>query len=85
MGPGGEVVSENWMMEHFNYDPWGGVSMIQTAENVAALSGVTREECDQVALRRYIQYSDALANDRAFQKGYMFPVEVQLGKKKTLA
>ncbi len=84
MGPGGEVISENWMMEHFNYDPWGGVSMIQTAENVAALSGVTREECDQLALRRYKQYTDALANDRAFQKRYMFPVEVQLSKKKTL-
>lgn len=83
-GPGGEVISENWMMEHFSYDPWGGASMIQTAENVASASGVTREECDQVALRRYIQYTDALANDRAFQKGYMFPVEVQLGKKKTL-
>ena len=84
MGPGGEVISENWMMEHFNYDPWGGASMIQTAENVATLSGVTREECDQLALRRYIQYTDALANDRAFQKRYMFPVEVQLNKKKTL-
>ncbi len=84
MGPGGEVISENWMMEHFNYDPWGGASMIQTAENVASLNGVTREECDQVALRRYIQYTEALANDRAFQKRYMFPVEVQLSKKKTL-
>jgi acetyl-CoA acetyltransferase len=84
MGPGGEVISENWMMEHFNYDPWGGASMIQTAENVASLNGVTREECDQVALRRYTQYTEALANDRAFQKRYMFPVEVQLSKKKTL-
>ena len=84
MGPGGEVISENWMMEHFNYDPWGGASMIQTAENVASLSGVTREECDQLALRRYQQYAEALANDRAFQKRYMFPVEVQLSKKKTL-
>ena len=84
MGPGGEVISENWMMEHFNYDPWGGASMIQTAENVASSSGVTREECDQLALRRYVQYTDALADDRAFQKRYMFPVEVQLGKKKTL-
>ena len=68
MGPGGEVISENWVMEHFNYDPWGGAAMIQTAENVASLSGVTREECDQLALRRYKQYTDALANDREFQK-----------------
>ena len=84
MGPGGEVISENWVMEHFNYDPWGGAAMIQTAENVASLSGVTREECDQLALRRYKQYTDALANDREFQKRYMFPVEVQVSKKKTL-
>ncbi len=83
-GPGGQVVSENWMMEHFNYDPWGGTAMIQTAENVAALSGVTREECDHVALRRYEQYTDALKDDRAFQKRYMFPIEVQVSKKKTI-
>ncbi|WP_419662110.1 thiolase [Desulfosarcina variabilis str. Montpellier] len=83
-GPGGQVVSENWMMEHFNYDPWGKQAMIQTAENVAALSGVTREECDQVALRRYEQYMDALKDDRAFQKRYMFPIEVKVSKKKTI-
>lgn len=83
-GPGGQVVSENWMMEHFNYDPWGKQAMIQTAENVAALSGVTREECDQVALRRYEQYTDALKDDRAFQKRYMFPIEVKVSKKKTI-
>jgi acetyl-CoA acetyltransferase family protein len=83
-GPGGQVVSENWMMEHFNYDPWGKQAMIQTAENVAALAGVTREECDQVALRRYEQYTDALKDDRAFQKRYMFPIEVNVSKKKTI-
>lgn len=83
-GPGGQVISENWMMDHFGYDPWGGVAMIQTAENVAAMSGVTREECDHVALRRYEQYTDALKDDRAFQKRYMFPVEVKLSKKKTI-
>ncbi len=83
-GPGGQVVSENWMMEHFNYDPWGKQAMIQTAENVAAMSGVTREECDQVALRRYEQYADALKDDRAFQKRYMFPIEVKVSKKKTI-
>ena len=83
-GPGGQVISENWMMDHFGYDPWGGVAMIQTAENVAALSGVTREACDQVALRRYEQYNDAIKDNRAFQKRYMFPVEVKLSKKKSI-
>jgi acetyl-CoA C-acetyltransferase len=84
-GPGGQVISENWMMDHFSLDPWGGTAMIQTAENVAALAGVTREECDQVALRRYEQYTDALKDDRAFQKRYMIPAEVKISKKKTIS
>ncbi|GAB6907838.1 Thiolase domain-containing protein [Desulfosarcina cetonica] len=83
-GPGGQVVSEDWVMEHFNLDPWGGTAMIQTAENVSAMAGVTREECDAVALKRYEQYTDALKDDRAFQKRYMFPVEVKISKKKTI-
>jgi acetyl-CoA acetyltransferase len=84
MGPGGEVESENWLMDHFNKDPWAGGAMIQTAENVAKEAGVTREQCDSVALRRYEQYLDALADNRAFQKRYMFPAEVRLSKKKSL-
>src|SRR4030065_545088 len=84
MGPGGEVESENWMMDNFNSDPNAGFKMIQTAENVAKQAGITKEECDKVTLRRYEQYQDALANDRAFQKRYMFPAEVSIGKKKTL-
>lgn len=82
-GPGGQVFSENWVMDHFGLDPWGGTSMIQTAENVVKEAKVTREQCDAVALRRYEQYKDALADDRAFQKRYMFPVEVKISKKKT--
>ena len=84
MGPGGEVISENWNMDNFNNDPWGGLKMIQTAEAVAKEAGITREECDAVAIRRYEQYLDALANDRAFQKRYMFPAEVRISKKKVL-
>jgi acetyl-CoA acetyltransferase family protein len=83
LGPGGELESENWMMDNFNRDPWAGFKMIQTAENVAKKIGVTKEECDRVTLRRYQQYLDSLANDRAFQKRYMFPVEIKLGKKET--
>lgn len=82
-GPGGQVISEDWVMDHFGLDPWGGTAMIQTAENVAGMAGVTREECDAVALLRYQQYADALADDRAFQRRYMFPVEVKLSKRKT--
>jgi acetyl-CoA acetyltransferase len=83
MGPGGEVESENWMMDHFGHDPSAKHSMIQTAENVAQEVGITRQACDAIALRRYRQYTDALENDRAFQKRYMFPVEVKLSRKKT--
>jgi acetyl-CoA acetyltransferase len=72
------------MMDNFNGDPWAGQKMIQTAENVAKELGTTREECDAVTLRRYEQYQDALANDRAFQKRYMFPPEVKISKKKTM-
>jgi len=83
-GPGGQVVSEDWMMEHFSRDPWGGVAMVETADAVAAESGVTREQCDELALRRYQQYTDALASDREFQKQYMFSAEVKVSKKKTI-
>jgi len=83
LGPGGELESENPVMDNFNRDPWPGLKMIQTAENVAKEIGATKEECDAVALRRYQQYQDSLANDRAFQKRYMFPVEVKTGKKET--
>jgi len=47
--------------------------MIQTAENVAKEAGITREECDAVALRRYEQYMDASANDNAFKKTLHVP------------
>ena len=83
LGPGGELESENWMMDNFNRDPWAGFKMIQTAENVAKKIGVTKEECDVVTLRRYQQNLDTLANDRAFQKRYMFPAEIKMGKKET--
>jgi len=83
-GPGAQVISEDWLMDNFAKDPWAGEAMIKTAENVSAEAGITREQCDAVALRRYEQYQDALADDRAFQKRYMYPVMVQLSKKKTI-
>jgi acetyl-CoA acetyltransferase family protein len=83
-GPGGQVVSEDWVMEHFNLDPWAGGAMIQTAENVAKETGIQREQCDAVTLRRFEQYQAALADDNAFQKRYMFPVEIQISKKKSI-
>ncbi len=84
LGPGGQVISENWMMDNFNRDPFAGQAMIQTAENVAREEGITREECDAVTLERYRQYREALANDREFQKRYMFPVLIRVSKKETV-
>jgi acetyl-CoA acetyltransferase len=83
-GPGGQVIAEDWVMDNFGRDPWAGNAMIQTAENVCKEYGVKREECDAITLRRQQQYQDGLANDREFQKRYMFPVEVQLSRKKTV-
>jgi acetyl-CoA acetyltransferase len=83
-GPGGQVVSENWLMDNFGRDPWAKNAMIDTAENVAQEAGITKAQCDELTLRRFAQYQEALADDRAFQKRYMFPVEVKLSKKKTV-
>jgi acetyl-CoA acetyltransferase len=83
-GPGAQVISEDWLMDNFGKDPWAGEAMIKTAENVSQEAGITREQCDAVTLRRYEQYQDALADDRAFQKRYMYPVMLQVSKKKTI-
>ena len=83
-GPGAQVISEDWLMDNFNRDPWAGEAMIKTAENVSQESSITREQCDAVTLRRYEQYQDALADDRAFQKRYMYPVMLKVSKKKTV-
>jgi acetyl-CoA acyltransferase len=83
-GPGGKMVAEDWFMDNVNKDPWAGDAMIQTAENVSKEYGISREECDALTVRRYEQYQDALAGERAFQKRYMFPVEVQVSRKKTI-
>lgn len=83
-GPGAEVISENWLMDNFNNDPWAENAMIQTAENVAKENHVTRQQCDEVTLRRYEQYIDSLDNDREFHKKYMFPVTIKASKKKTI-
>lgn len=84
MGPGGQVNSENWVMDNFGSDPWGKESMVKTAENVAKEAGFTRQQADEVTLRRYHQYLMAFENDREFFKRYMFPVEVKVSKKKSL-
>ena len=78
----GTVDVENVVLNNFNRDPspGAGLKMYQTAERIAREVGITRTECDEIAFLRYEQYLDALANDRAFQKRYMFPVELREGK-----
>jgi acetyl-CoA acetyltransferase len=80
-GTGGQVVAEDWMMDNFTC-PYGGVEMIQTTEWVAQdFGGISKEQSDEMSLRRYDQYMMALANDRAFQKEYMIPIEHAVSKK----
>jgi acetyl-CoA acetyltransferase len=83
MGPGGEVESENWNMDNFGGPPTLRIAMVETAENVAKEVGITKEECDETVFRRYEQYMDALKDDRAFQKRYMFAPAVKAGRKGT--
>ncbi len=78
LGPGGMGEKEDVVMDSFGHDPWARNSMIQTAENVAAEAGITREAQDEATLVRFAQYQDALADGGAFQKRYMIlPLEVK--------
>jgi acetyl-CoA acetyltransferase family protein len=77
-GPGGMGDKEDIVMDSFGHDPWAKNSMLQTAENVAAEAGITREQQDECTLVRYQQYQQALADGGAFQKRYMvLPFEVK--------
>jgi len=80
-GTGGRGEAEDWVWDNFNKDPGTGAAMIATAESVAREAGISREEQDEIALLRYEQYGAALADDRAFQKSYMVPVEITKGRK----
>jgi acetyl-CoA acetyltransferase family protein len=83
-GPGGMGDKEDIVMDSFGHDPWAKNSMLQTAENVAAEAGVTREQQDECTLVRYQQYQQALAGGGAFQKRYMtipFTVKDASGRK----
>ena len=72
--PGGTPASENWVLDSFGCDPNTGEGMLATAERVAAQGGFSKAEVDAVTARRWEQYEDALADDRAFQKRWMVPI-----------
>jgi acetyl-CoA acetyltransferase len=83
-GPGGKPEFESWVIDGFNLDPTADTNPTGTAENTAKEYGFTREQSDDMAVRRYNKYTDALANDRAFQKRYMIGVDIALSRKKTI-
>ncbi|MBR8655447.1 thiolase family protein [Achromobacter sp. Marseille-Q0513] len=70
-GPGGSGAHENWVLDNFSKDPWSGLAMLQTGERVAQRHGISTAEQNAVTLRRYEQYAQACADERAFQRRYM--------------
>jgi acetyl-CoA acetyltransferase family protein len=75
-GPGGTGESEDWVWDNFSLDPWARNAMIETAENVAAEDGITREEQDECTLVRYDQYRQAA--ERGFLARYMVtPIQLK--------
>ncbi|MEZ5988770.1 MAG: thiolase family protein [Planctomycetota bacterium] len=82
-GIGGMGDTEEWVWDNFNRDPYAGNAMLQTAENVAKAHGITTEEQHEIVLLRHGQYDRALADDRAFQRRYMLPMQVGNPKKPT--
>ena len=68
---GGTGESENWVLDNFARDPFAGVAMVDTAENVARRFSIERAELDDLVLMRAAQYEAALADDQAFQRRYV--------------
>lgn len=75
-GAGGAPRTEHWVLDSFAADPWTGEPMWRTADAVAAEGGMTRDDVDEMTLLRAEQYQRALADDRAFQRRYLVPVEI---------
>ena len=74
--PGGQGITESWTLDNFNNDPHAHNAMIETGENVARRYSITTQQQHEVVLRRYEQYQQALAQDRAFQRRYMAEVSI---------
>lgn len=74
---GGAPATEHWELDNFAADPWTGESMLATAEATASEGGISREQCDELALLRYEQYQSALKDGRRLQRAFMQPIVVQ--------
>jgi acetyl-CoA acetyltransferase family protein len=87
LSTGGVGEKEDWILENFSHDPFAGISMFETAENVAQKAGIDRAAQDEVALLRYQQYTEALKDDSAFLRRFMVcPIEVKdVSGRKTLS
>lgn len=83
-GQGGAARTTHWVLDSFARDPWAGKSMLAAGDLVARAHGFTRQEADDLKALRYEQYASSLADDRAFQRRYMVPVEVQQGRQRVL-
>jgi len=68
---GGTGRHENWILDNFASDPFAGVAMVETAENVARKYGFGTEQQNELTLQRYAQYADAIASDSAFLRRFM--------------
>jgi len=79
--PGGSGRSEDPVLDNMNRDPFAGLAMVRTAENLAAEFEIGRAEQETLTLLRHEQYGRALADERSFQKRYMQPVELMRGRK----
>ena len=73
---GGAPLSTHWVLDSFARDPWADTSMLAAGDTVAAESGVSRTELDELAAFRSDQYQKSLADDRAFQRRYMVDVHL---------
>ena len=74
---GGTGRHENWVLDNFEADPFTGLAMIRTAENVARRYGISTAQQNELTLLRYEQYQQALAHGAAFLKHFMtLPFEV---------
>ncbi|MEU1998225.1 thiolase family protein [Nocardia gamkensis] len=82
--PGGAPRSEDFVQSNFARDPWAGTSMLAAAETVARERQISREEIDDIAALRYEQYLGALADERAFQRNYMVPIEATVGRRSVM-
>lgn len=85
--PGGKGEPEDWVWDNFNFDPVAKHAMVATAEAVAREAHIDRAQQDELTLRRYAQYADALKDNAAFHKRFMlWPLEVKdASGKKVLA